>query len=73
MAPSALLDEICNKGTQLSQQNELFQYAVSIVFIAAVALLRRCSLLFADRGELRDLPSRPEWSIRRPPRSHSRS
>jgi hypothetical protein len=55
---SALLDEICDKGTHIhiASRDEIFQYAASIVSIAAGILLRRSSLPFVPRGEFRDLP-----------------
>jgi len=40
----------------IAARDEVFQYAASIVSIAAGALLRRSSLPLVPRGELRDLP-----------------
>src|SRR5262245_31493426 len=43
-------------SSEIAAWDEAFQYAASIVSIAAGALLRRSSLPFVPRGELRDLP-----------------
>src|SRR5262245_629292 len=43
-------------SSEIAAWDEAFQCAASIVSIAAGALLRRSSLPFVPRGELRDLP-----------------
>jgi hypothetical protein len=60
--PSGLLDETSDEGNQIASRDEIFQYDASMVSIAAGALLRRSSLLFVHRGELRDLLYLPERS-----------
>src|SRR3546814_1555373 len=47
---------ICFLPAVIAARDDVFQYAVSILFITAEMLLRRSLLPFVHRGELRDLP-----------------
>src|SRR5215472_10970605 len=53
---SQLALKVHASSSDVAARDEVFQCAASIVSIAAGALLRRSSLPFVPRGELRDLP-----------------